>query len=59
LHAIHNTLIQAVLDAMTNTHGRAPYVTTEFGFGMTLTMAVTAFVVVRVCSKMKPAGVAT
>ena len=57
LHAIHNTLIQAVLDAMTNTHGRAPYVTTEFGFGMTLTMALTAFVVVRVCSKMKPARV--
>lgn len=47
LHASHNTLIQAVLDAMTNKSGRAPYVTTEFGFGMAVLYGVLAIVVVR------------
>lgn len=40
LHAVHNTLVQGVLDASTATDGRAPYVTTEFGFGMAVTLGV-------------------
>ncbi len=34
LHASHNTVIQAILDPMTAPTGRAPYITTEFGFGL-------------------------
>lgn len=44
LHAVHNTLIQGVLDASTATNGRAPYVTTEFGFGLAVALAVCAVV---------------
>ncbi|BDU21642.1 type II CAAX endopeptidase family protein [Dyella sp. GSA-30] len=38
LHATHNTLVQGVLDAMTARTGTAPYITTEFGCGMALTI---------------------
>ncbi|UPG88238.1 CPBP family intramembrane metalloprotease [Luteibacter aegosomaticola] len=42
VHASHNTLVQGVLDAMTSHTGRAPWVTTEFGAGMAVTVALVA-----------------
>ena len=42
LHATHNTLVQGVLDAMTVRTGTAPYITTEFGCGMMITILVLA-----------------
>ncbi|KJV31296.1 CPBP family intramembrane glutamic endopeptidase [Luteibacter yeojuensis] len=42
LHAVHNTLVQGVLDAATATNGRAPWLTGEFGAGLALTVALTA-----------------
>lgn len=38
LHASHNLFIQAIFDRMTAPVGRALYVTTEFGFGLVLTV---------------------
>ncbi len=38
LHASHNLFIQAIFDRMTAPAGRALYVTTEFGFGLALTV---------------------
>jgi uncharacterized protein len=38
LHASHNLFIQAIFDRMTAPMGRALYVTTEFGFGLVLTV---------------------
>jgi uncharacterized protein len=38
LHASHNLFIQAILDRITAPVGRALYVTTEFGFGLALTI---------------------
>ncbi len=43
LHASHNLFIQAILDRMTASVGRAPYVTTEFGFGLALTVSAAGF----------------
>jgi hypothetical protein len=43
LHASHNLFIQAIFDRMTNPVGKALYVTTEFGFGLALTVAACAF----------------
>lgn len=45
-HACHNTLVQAVLDAMTAKAGRAPYITTEFGVGMAVSTWVVAAVMI-------------
>ncbi|HET9087467.1 MAG TPA: type II CAAX endopeptidase family protein [Acidobacteriaceae bacterium] len=45
LHASHNLFIQAIFDRMTNPSGTAPYLTTEFGAGLALTVAVCAFYV--------------
>lgn len=45
-HAAHNTLVQAVLDAMTAKTGPAPYITTEFGVGMAVLICVVAAVTV-------------
>ena len=42
LHASHNLFIQAILDEMTATTGRAPYITTEFGCGLVLSVGATA-----------------
>lgn len=42
LHASHNLIIQAILDAITAPVGRALYITTEFGAGLALTTAATA-----------------
>jgi membrane protease YdiL (CAAX protease family) len=42
LHATHNTLVQGVLDAMTAHTGITPYITTEFGCGMALTILIVA-----------------
>jgi uncharacterized protein len=39
LHASHNLFIQAIFDRITAPVGRALYITTEFGFGMVLTVA--------------------
>jgi membrane protease YdiL (CAAX protease family) len=41
LHASHNLFIQAILDRITAPVGRALYVTTEFGFGLVLTIGAT------------------
>lgn len=43
LHASHNLFIQAIFDRMTRPSGKALYVTTEFGAGLALTVAVCAF----------------
>ena len=43
LHASHNLFVQAIFDQMTKTAGRVRYITTEFGFGLALTVAATAF----------------
>ena len=42
LHASHNLFIQAILDRLTAPAGRALYFTTEFGFGLALTIAAVA-----------------
>jgi membrane protease YdiL (CAAX protease family) len=48
LHASHNLFVQAVLDRMTRPETKALYVTTEFGFGMAITIAIVAiYLVVR------------
>jgi membrane protease YdiL (CAAX protease family) len=41
LHASHNLFIQAILDRITAPVGRALYVTTEFGFGLVVTIGAT------------------
>lgn len=43
LHASHNLFIQAILDALTRPDMKAVHITTEFGFGLAITIAVTAF----------------
>jgi uncharacterized protein len=43
LHASHNLFVQAIFDRMTAPAGEALYITTEFGFGMVLTVGATAF----------------
>jgi len=43
LHASHNLFIQAILDRMTAPAEKALYVTTEFGFGLVLTIGAFAF----------------
>jgi len=47
LHASHNLFIQAILDALTKQDMRALYITTEFGFGLAITIAITAFYLIR------------
>ena len=44
LHASHNLFIQAIFDRSTNAVGKSLYVTTEFGAGLALTVAVCAIV---------------
>src|SRR5277367_5017563 len=39
MHASHNLFIQAIFDRMTAPAGRVLYVTTEFGFGLVLSIA--------------------
>ena len=39
MHASHNLFIQAIFDRMTAPVGRSLYVTTEFGFGLVLSIA--------------------
>lgn len=43
MHASHNLFIQAVFDRITAPAGRVLYVTTEFGFGLVLTVGAFAF----------------
>ena len=43
LHASHNLFIQAIFDRITAPAGRVLYVTTEFGFGLVLTVGAFAF----------------
>ena len=47
LHASHNLFIQAIFDRSTAHSGQALYVTTEFGFGLVFTAAITAFILWR------------
>lgn len=42
LHASHNLFVQAIFDRMTQQHGRALYVTSEFGFGLAITIIIVA-----------------
>ncbi len=42
LHASHNLFVQAVFDELTAPVGRAKYITTEFGFGLVLTITAAA-----------------
>ncbi|HEX4019719.1 MAG TPA: type II CAAX endopeptidase family protein [Acidobacteriaceae bacterium] len=43
LHASHNLFIQAIFDRITNPVANTLYVTTEFGFGLALTVGACAF----------------
>ncbi len=47
LHASHNLFVQAVFDRMTAPVGKPLYLTTEFGAGLAITCALTAFVLWR------------
>lgn len=42
LHASHNLFVQAIFDRMTLPQTHALYVTTEFGFGLAITIAIAA-----------------
>lgn len=57
LHASHNLFIQAIFDRSTAQSGQALYVTTEFGFGLVLTAAITAFFLWRSSRPEQDAGV--
>jgi membrane protease YdiL (CAAX protease family) len=57
LHASHNLFIQAIFDRSTAQSGQALYVTTEFGFGLVLTAAITAFFLWRSSKPEQDAGV--
>jgi uncharacterized protein len=48
LHATHNLFIQGIFDRSTAQSGQALYVTTEFGFGLVITTAITAFILWRI-----------
>jgi membrane protease YdiL (CAAX protease family) len=54
VHASHNTLVQGVLDAMTSKSGKAPYITTEFGAGMAVTLTLVAGVMVMRGRNLRP-----
>jgi membrane protease YdiL (CAAX protease family) len=55
LHASHNLFIQAIFDRITAQKVSALYVTTEFGFGLAITCAITAFVLWRIPASRKMA----
>jgi membrane protease YdiL (CAAX protease family) len=42
LHASHNLFVQAIFDRLTQPETRALYVTTEFGFGLAVTISIVA-----------------
>jgi len=42
LHASHNLFVQAIFDRLTLPQTRALYLTTEFGFGLAITIGITA-----------------
>ena len=44
LHAVHNQLIQGILDKLTGKTAVTPYITGEFGIGLALTGLVVAYV---------------
>jgi membrane protease YdiL (CAAX protease family) len=44
LHASHNLMVQAIFDPLTSNTGLARYATTEFGLGLVVTTAITAFI---------------
>lgn len=44
LHASHNLFIQGIFDPMTATTGAAPYITSEFGWGLALTIGILALI---------------
>lgn len=48
LHASHNLFVQVIFDPLTANTGPARYLTTEFGAGLTLTIAIAALVL---CTK--------
>lgn len=48
LHASHNLFVQAIFDRLTKPETKALYVTTEFGFGLAITIAIVAvYLIVR------------
>ncbi|MFL6634299.1 MAG: CPBP family intramembrane glutamic endopeptidase, partial [Massilia sp.] len=47
LHASHNLIVQAIFDPMTADAGLARYATTEFGLGLTLSIGLAAWLVVK------------
>jgi membrane protease YdiL (CAAX protease family) len=47
LHASHNLVVQAIFDGLTVDTGPARYLTTEFGFGLTITTTILAYVLCR------------
>lgn len=44
LHASHNIFIQAIFDVLTRPTAVSPYITTEFGAGLTITAVITALI---------------
>ena len=51
LHAVHNSLIQVVLDTATSRTGKAPYIISEFGIGLALSVTAVAVVFSIKCGK--------
>jgi len=47
LHATHNAVVQWVLDAMTDGHGKAAWFAGEFGISLALSTMLVAFLVIR------------
>lgn len=47
LHATHNAVVQWVLDAMTDNHGKAAWFAGEFGVSLALAATLVAFLVIR------------
>jgi membrane protease YdiL (CAAX protease family) len=43
VHASHNLFVQGIFDPLTANTGLARYATTEFGIGLSLTIAATAY----------------
>lgn len=56
LHASHNTLVQGILDPLTAKVGASRLLTTEFGYGLALTIAMAAVILVRGFPRLRGAA---